>query len=154
MDGGDHGRRNQIAVSQREKIKMVVDEVEVIGALKAMGDVQPLPDLRVERRIVRIAARADCFQLGACVRIGAGKERDLQPARDQPLRQGRNHLFPGTVMPRGHTPGNRRQHGNTESRRHNQKNSSDLPEGLVSLGPTCVAANVAQGFPFTEKKRG
>ena len=57
VDRRDHRRVDEAAVGQRQEVEAVVDEVELVGSLEDRGDVQALPDLGVEARILRLAGR-------------------------------------------------------------------------------------------------
>ena len=56
------GVRTRSAVRERKKIIVVVDQVKLRRPLKEMGDMQALPDLGVNRRILFIRPGADKIQ--------------------------------------------------------------------------------------------
>ena len=64
MDRRHDRRGRHVRVGQREEIEMVVDEVELIPVLEALGDVQALPHLGVDRRVFLVTARAHGVQPG------------------------------------------------------------------------------------------
>ena len=58
VDRGDHRRRDEIAVGERQEVEPVVDDVELPRTLENRSDVQTFGDLGVDRRILRPAGRA------------------------------------------------------------------------------------------------
>ncbi len=80
-----------------------------------MGDVEHLPHFRVDRGIFGIGRRADPIQTGRSPAIQRGEQGDVDAARHQRLRQETRDLLPGPVVARRCTPGDRGQHGNTQT---------------------------------------
>ena len=54
VDRRDHRRLDQAREGERHEIGLVVNEVELAGALEDMGDVEHLPDLGVDRGVLGI----------------------------------------------------------------------------------------------------
>ena len=106
---------NQPREGERHEIGLVVNKVELTGLLEDMGDVEHLPHFRVDRGILGIGRRADAVQLGCRLAIHCSEKGDVDAARHERLRQETRHLFPGAVMARRCTPGDRRQHGNAQT---------------------------------------
>ena len=115
VDRRHHGGRDQPREGERHEIGLIVNKVELTGLLEDVGDVEHLPHFRVDRGIFGIGRRADAIQLGCRLAIHCGEQGDVDTARHQRLRQETRHLLPGAVMARRCTPGDRRQHGDTQT---------------------------------------
>ncbi len=114
VDRGDDRRLDQAAVRERQEVEVVVDQVELRCALEHRGDVQALPHLGVELRVLRVPGGDRADQRRGRQRVGGGEQRDVHAARDQPFRQERDELLPRAVVARRHPPRDRGQHRHTE----------------------------------------
>ncbi len=56
VDGRDDRRLHQAAVGERQEVEAVVDQVELAGTLEERRDMQALPDLGVQRRVLGVSA--------------------------------------------------------------------------------------------------
>jgi hypothetical protein len=111
-----HDRRgDQAAVGERQIVEAVVDQIELAGTLERSGDVQRLPDLRVQCRVLCIPRRCRADQACARDRVRGGEQRDVDPACDQPFGQERGELLPRSVVARRHPPGDRREYPHTQT---------------------------------------
>jgi hypothetical protein len=113
MNRREHWRAHQSSVAERQKVKMVVNQIEGFGLLEDCSNMQAFPDLRINVGVFGVGAWTDTNQPRSCQRIRRGKARDLDPTRYQAFRQQRDNALPGPVVPRGHAPGYGRQHSNT-----------------------------------------
>jgi len=86
---------------------MVVNEVELTGALEYMGDVEHLPYLGVDGGVLGIGRRADTGQFAGRPAILRGEQGDVDAARHQRLGQQARHELPWTIMARRRAPGDR-----------------------------------------------
>ena len=111
VDGRHHGRVDETAVGERQEVEVVVDQIELVGPLEHLRDVQALPDLGVQAVILGVRARAGPGEHGLRDRVGRGEQRDVHAARDQALGQERDDALPRSVVPRRDAPGDRREHG-------------------------------------------
>ncbi len=68
VDGGDERGFDQAGEGEQHEIGLVVDEIELAGALEDMGDVEQLPDLGIDARVFGIGTRTDAGE-------GAGPDR-------------------------------------------------------------------------------
>ena len=100
---------DQAAVGQRQEVEAVVDHVELARALEHRRDVQRLPDLRVQRRILGVAGRRRADEASGRDRVGGGEQGDVDSSPDQPLGQQRGELLPRPVPARRYPPRDRRQ---------------------------------------------
>ena len=62
--GRQDGRLDEPAVGQREEVEAVVDEVELVGPLEGVRDVETLDDLRLDVGILRVPASDDRGEVG------------------------------------------------------------------------------------------
>ncbi len=99
---------------ERDEIGLVVNEIELTSLLKDVGDMEHLPHFCVDRGILGIGRRADGIEPACRPAVLGGEQGDVDTARDQGLGQETRHLLPGAVMARRCTPGDRRQHGDTQ----------------------------------------
>ena len=114
VDGGERGRANEARVGQRQEIVVVVDEVERRRVPEGVGEVQPLPHLRVHPGRLLVRRGHHGAEAGAGAGIGGGEERDVNPGRDQALGEQRHDALPRAVMPRRYPPRDRRQHADAQ----------------------------------------
>jgi hypothetical protein len=115
VDRCHHRGPDQPREGERYKIGLVVNKIELTGLFKDMGDVEHLPHFGVDRGVLGIGRRANAIQPGRGSAILCGEQCDINTARHQRLSQETRDLLPGTVMARRCTPGDRRQHGDTQA---------------------------------------
>ncbi len=87
VDGGEDRRVNEPGVREWEEVETVVDDVEFGGAFEHGRDMQRLPCLGVEGRVLGVAGGSHTHQPCRGYRIGGRKQRDVDPAVDEALRQ-------------------------------------------------------------------
>ena len=107
MNGSDHRRRHQARESQRDEIRLIVNQIELAGAFENMRGVQQLPDLRIDRWIFGIRPRANGGEGARSLRIGGRKQGDVHAARHKCLGQQAGDELPGAIMARRGAPRNR-----------------------------------------------
>ena len=100
---------DQAAVRQRQEVETIVDHVELACAFEHRRDVQSLPGLRIQRRILRVAGRCRADEASSRNGIGSREQGDVDSSPDQPFRQQGGELFPRAVAPRRHAPRDRCQ---------------------------------------------
>src|SRR2546426_799187 len=110
VNRGDNRSLNQTAVSERQKIEMIVNQIELASPLEHFRDVQRLPYFGIHARVFRVRSRADRDESGSSNRICSREQRDVDAALDQALSQKRDNSLPRSVVPRQYSPGNWRQH--------------------------------------------
>ena len=132
VDRGDDGRVHQPAVGERQEVEVVVDQVELRGVLEHGGDVQALPYLGVQLRVLRVTGGDRADQGRGRERVGGGEQRHVHPALDQPLGQERDELLPRAVVARRHPPRDGGQHRETERRaRHDDASARSRSEDVA-----------------------
>ena len=135
------GVRREPRVGQREEVEVVVDEVELAGPLEDLRDVQRLPDLGVDRRVLLVADGADRMQAGAGQRVAGSEQRDVHPSADQTLGEQRDHLLPGSVVARRRAPGDGREHGDAQGERLLAESSAGPAELTAVAEWSCSQAS-------------
>ena len=115
VDRRHHRRLHQPRECERHEVGLVVNEVELAGALEDMGDVEHLPDLGVDGRVLGIGRRADTGELARGPAIQRGEQRDVDAARDQRLGQQAGDQLPRTIVARRRAPRDRSEHGDTHA---------------------------------------
>ena len=114
VDRGDHRRRDEMAVGERQEVEPVVDDVKLPSVLEYRSDVQTFGDLGVDRRILRPAGRGGCVQGRRGDRVRGGEQRHLMARSDQALGEQRGELLPRPVVTRWRPPRDRRQYGHSD----------------------------------------
>ena len=118
VDRRHHGRLDEAAVGERQEVEAVVEDVELRRALERGGDVERLPHLRVERRILGVPRRRAPDEARARDRVGRREQRHVDASLDQTLRQEGCEQLPRPVTPRGHSPRDRGEHPHAEAVGH------------------------------------
>src|SRR5947209_1131440 len=111
MHGCDNRCGDEARVSQRHEVVVTVDEVKLACPLHGCSEVQKLPYLRLEGRILGVWPRDDRFKGRTGERITRGEERDVIAAANQSLAQVCDYRFPCPVLTRWRAPGNGAEHG-------------------------------------------
>ena len=135
VDRGDHRRRDEIAVRERQEVEPVVDDVELASALEHGRDVQALCDLGVDRLVLRPARRRGRVQPGRGDRVCSGEQRDVMTGGHQPLGEQRRELLPRPVVTRWCPPRDRRQHGDSDRAACLALNGNALRLPVPNLAP-------------------
>ena len=142
-----HDRRlHQPREGERHEVGLVVNEVELARALEDMGDVQHLPHLGVDGRVLGIGRRADAAQLARRQAVLGGEQGDVDAARHQRLGQQARHQLPGTIVARRGAPGDRREHGDTQAivlpcfRQSDVRITPSFPRSRRAPCPGCAAS--------------
>ena len=91
-----------------------MDDVELVGALERVRDVEALDNLRLDARVLRVAVVDHRGEAGRGDRIAARKQSHVDAFRNEPLGEERRKLLPGTVVAWRNAPRDRRQHGDAE----------------------------------------
>ena len=130
MDGCDYGGPNQPAIGQRQKVIIIVDEVEFFGLFHDCGNMQCFPNLGIHFAVFFVWRLAYAAQFGASQRIAGGVKRDVDVLFDQSFGQQRYDAFPRAVMPGRCPPGDRGDDGNFHS---------NAPHFIISLCKTFAA---------------
>ena len=78
------GVSTRAAVGEREKVEMVVDEIELASPLEYLGNVQTLPDLGIQGVVFGIGPRTGPGERRLRDRVGRGEQGDGDTARKQP----------------------------------------------------------------------
>jgi hypothetical protein len=97
VDRRHHRRRDQIGEGVRREIGLVVDQVELAGALEDAARDARFPHLGVDRRIFLIAARHHAGERAARDRILRGEQGHVDAARDQRLGEQAGHQLPRPI---------------------------------------------------------
>jgi len=87
MNRGQHWCAYQLAVAERQKVKMIVNQIKLLSLLEDLRNMQAFSDLRIQAEIFGIWARADTDKPRACQRVRRGKERNIETTRHQAFRQ-------------------------------------------------------------------
>ncbi len=116
---------------QRHEVGLVVDQVELAGALEQMGDVQRFPHLGVERLVLRIAARHDAIELAGGHAVERREQGDVDAARDQRLGQQAGDQLPRAIGARRRPPADRAEHRDA----HAQASASAQDHAFVGPQP-------------------
>ena len=104
MNRGQHWRAYQPAVAERQKVKMIVNQIELLSLLEDLRNMQAFPDLRIQGAILRVGARSNRTERGIGERVGRCEQGHVVPARSQSLGQVPYHRLPGAVMARRGAP--------------------------------------------------
>ncbi len=103
-----------------------------------MGDVEHLPHLGVDGRVLGIGPRADAGELAGRERVLRREQGDVDAARHQRLGQQARHQLPRAVVARRRAPGDRRQHGDTHAMR-----PSRVGRSTVRMTPSSARSSSA-----------
>ncbi len=95
MDRRDQRSLRERLERERQPVEVVVDDVELVGALERMGDVECFPDSAVDGRVLRVAGGADAVELRRRLRVEGREERHVDAARVEP-----GGDQPGDTLPR------------------------------------------------------
>ena len=109
---------DQAAVGQRQEVETVVDHVELARAFEDRRDVQRLPDLRIQCRILGVAGRRRADEASGRDGVGRGEQGDVDSSPDQALGQQRSELLPRAVMARRYPPRDRCQNRDPHGPHH------------------------------------
>ena len=136
VDGRDDGRVDQAAVRERQEVDVVVDQVELRRPFEHRRDVEPLPDLGVQLRILRVARGDRADQPRRRHRIRRREQRDVHAPFHEPLRQERHELLPRAVVTRWNAPGDRSEHRHPQrGRRLTTTSARSRPEHVAGAAP-------------------
>ena len=116
MNRGQDGRRDQARITQRHKIQVAMDQVELCRPLKHFRDMQVFHHLGIDRPVLFIPTRNHGMQPGPGDRIGGCEQGHIPAPRHQPLRHIAGHRLPRPILPRRRAPRDWRQHCNPFSR--------------------------------------
>ncbi len=105
-----HRGGNEPAPHEGKEVEVVVDEVELVGLFEDPGDVQCLEHLDVVGSVLLVSPLDNRSELGSGSGVTRGVEGHVDAELDQPVGQGRDDLFPGSVLARRSAPGDGRQH--------------------------------------------
>ena len=125
VDRGHDRRVDQAAVGQRQEVEAVVDHVELVRLLEHRRDVQRLPGLGMQCRILGVAGRRRANEASGRDGVGSREQGDVDTAPDQALGQEGGELFPRTVLPRRHAPGDRREQCDPQSHPYTVRGSGN-----------------------------
>ena len=115
VDRRHHRRLHQPREGERHEIGLVVNEIELARALEDMGDVEHLPHLGVDGRVLGIGRRAHAGERARGLAVLGGEQGDVDAARHQRLGQQARDQLPRTIVARRGAPGDRRQHGDAQA---------------------------------------
>lgn len=87
-----------------------MDQIELAGTTKELGNVQRAKDVAVEGWIFIQTDRDNRNQLPIEMGIARGEERDVESAPAHPVGNVEGDLFPGPVARRRRRPRNRAEH--------------------------------------------
>ena len=104
MDRGQHRRIDEAAIGQRKEVEAVVDDVELVGPLEHVGDVETLTYLGLDVGVLRVAALDDGGEAARSLRIAGREQRHVDSPPDEPLGEQRCELLPWPVVTRRHPP--------------------------------------------------
>src|SRR5204863_4581448 len=94
---------------ERKEVETVVDQVELVGALEEVGDMETLAHLGLDLGVFRITAFDDGGETSRSLRIAGRKQRHVDTACDEALGEKRRELLPRPVGTRRRPPGDRRE---------------------------------------------
>ena len=139
MDRRQDRRVDEPAVGQRQEVEAVVDDVELVGALERVRDVEALDDLGLDARDPPSSPRRPPKRAGRRSSSRAvAKSVTSTPSRDEPLGEQRCELLPRPVVARRHPPRDRREHRDPQ-RRH----GASSPE--TRRAPATIASSLREG---------
>ena len=121
-----------------------MDQIELPRALEHGRDVQRLPYLRVERRILRVPGRRRSRQPRTCERVGGREQRDLDAPVDEPLGEQRYELLPRPVVAGRHSPRDRSEHRHAQRR---ALHAAALPAGRRARASRARTARAIEPRP-------
>ena len=98
---------------ERHEVGLVVDEIELARALEDVSDVEQLPDLGVDGRVLGVGTRAHAGERAGRERVERREQRDVDAAGDERLGEQAGDELPGAVVARRRAPRDRREHGDT-----------------------------------------
>ena len=114
VDGRDDRGFDQTRETERHEVGLVVNEIELTGALEDVSDVQELPDLGIDGRVLGVRMRTDAGEGPAREGVGGGKQGDVDAASDEGLGEQARDELPGAIVAWRGAPRDRRQHGDTQ----------------------------------------
>jgi hypothetical protein len=144
MNRRHHRSGDKTAVGERQKVKTVVNQVELIGPIENCADMQAFPDLYIYPRALAIAASQDGDEFGRGLRVAGGEQRDVDTSVHEALGEKGYELLPWPIVPRWHPPGDWGEHGYLEghaeapchwARRASSKPGKGTRAKAVALSP-------------------
>jgi hypothetical protein len=146
LDGGHQRPGSHLAEGQRQETEVAVDQVEFVGALEDLGDLQALPDLPIQTAVRLESGGTPGGELRGSRGIPRGEAGDLHAPFGEARDQRRDDALPRLLMAWRDSPRGRREQGDAHLERTAPfdpvygLNDGDrihlLPEGAAGISPS------------------